>query len=177
MLKSDELRGNNSSMKTMKIFGVALIAAFVIMTGCREDSKKVIKTEPITFSKEGELSIYKAQSDSLIVKYNIEIAESDYETQTGLMYRESMEPDQGMLFIFPDVLFHSFYMKNTKIPLDLIFIDEELRIASYKENAQPLDETGLSSEVPVQYVLELNAGQRKQYSLEIGDHIEFKRMK
>ena len=68
-------------------------------------------------------------------------------------------------------------MKNTKIPLDLIFIGEELRIASYKENAQPLDETGLSSEVPVQYVLELNAGQRQKYALEIGDRIEFIRMK
>jgi len=81
-----------------------------------------------------------------------------------------------MFFIFPDVLFHSFYMKNTKIPLDLIFIDDKLRIASFKENAQPMDETGLSSEVPVQYVLELNAGQRKQYSLEIGDRIAFIRM-
>jgi hypothetical protein len=67
-------------------------------------------------------------------------------------------------------------MKNTKIPLDLIFIDEELRIASYKENAQPLDESSLSSEVPVQYVLELNAGQRKQYALEVGDRIEYIRM-
>jgi len=177
VLQPDELQVNNCSMKAMKIFSVGLIAAFAILAGCKEESKKAVKTEPITFTKEGELSIYKAQSDSLIAKYNIEIAESDYETQTGLMYRESMEPDQGMLFIFPDVLFHSFYMKNTKIPLDLIFIDEELRIASYKENAQPLDETGLSSEVPVQYVLELNAGQLKQYSLEIGDRIEFKRMK
>ncbi len=163
-------------MKTPKIFGVFLILAFIILSGCKDDQNKVVKTEPITFTKEGELTIYKAQSDSVIVKYNIEIAESDYETQTGLMYRESMELDQGMLFIFPDVLFHSFYMKNTKIPLDLIFIDEELRIASYKENAQPLDETGLSSEVPVQYVLELNAGQCKQFSLEVGDRIAFIRM-
>jgi len=163
-------------MKTQIFFGIFLILALVTHSGCKDDQKKVVKTEPITFTKEGELTIYKAQSDSLIVKYNIEIAESDYETQTGLMYRESMELDQGMFFIFPDVLFHSFYMKNTKIPLDLIFIDEELRIASYKENAQPLDETGLSSEVPVQYVLELNAGQCKQYSLAIGDRIAFIRM-
>ncbi len=163
-------------MKTLKLYGVCLIVTLLTLSGCKDDQKKVIKTEPITFTKEGELTIFKKQSDSVIVKYNIEIAESDYETQTGLMYRESMEIDQGMLFIFPDVLFHSFYMKNTKIPLDLIFIDEELRIASYKENAQPMDETGLSSEVPVQYVLELNAGQRKQYSLEVGDRIAFIRM-
>jgi len=163
-------------MKTLKTYGLIFIALTVLLGSCREGPKNTVKTEPITFTKEGELSIYKAQSDSLIVKYNIEIAESDYETQTGLMYRESMEPDQGMFFIFPDVLYHSFYMKNTKIPLDLIFINEELRIASYKENAQPMDETGLSSEIPVQYVLEVNAGQRKQYSLEVGDRIAFIRM-
>ncbi|MBT8180994.1 MAG: DUF192 domain-containing protein [Eudoraea sp.] len=164
-------------MKTLKLYGLVLIATTFLLSSCRETPKSPVKTEPITFTKEGELSIYKAQSDSLIVSYNIEIAETDYETQTGLMYRESMEPDQGMFFIFPDVLYHSFYMKNTKIPLDLVFIDQELKIASYKENAQPMDETGLSSEVPVQYVLELNAGQREKYSLEIGDRIEFIRMK
>jgi len=163
-------------MKTLKFYSIFLILALLTLSGCKEEQKKVVKTEAITFTKEGELTIYKEQSDSVIVKYNIEIAESDYETQTGLMYRESMELDQGMFFIFPDVLYHSFYMKNTKIPLDLIFIDEGLRIASYKENAQPMDETGLSSEVPVQYVLELNAGQRKQYSLEVGDRIAFIRM-
>ncbi|MEP0132350.1 MAG: DUF192 domain-containing protein [Eudoraea sp.] len=163
-------------MRTLKFYSIFLILALLTLSGCKEERKKVVKTEAITFTKEGELTIYKEQSDSVIVKYNIEIAESDYETQTGLMYRESMELDQGMFFIFPDVLYHSFYMKNTKIPLDLIFIDEGLRIASYKENAQPMDETGLSSEVPVQYVLELNAGQRKQYSLEVGDRIAFIRM-
>ncbi|MGB5204322.1 MAG: DUF192 domain-containing protein [Eudoraea sp.] len=163
-------------MKTLKIYGISLILALVTLNGCKDDQKKVVKTEPVTFTKEGELTIFRQQSDSVIIKYNIEIAESDYETQTGLMYRESMEMDQGMFFIFPDVVFHSFYMKNTKIPLDLIFIDEELKIASYKENAQPMDETGLSSEVPVQYVLELNAGQRKQYALEVGDRIEYIRM-
>jgi uncharacterized membrane protein (UPF0127 family) len=167
----------NYSMKTPRLYGFVLIAAAFLLGSCRESPKNPVETEPITFTKEGELSIYKALSDSLIISYNIEIAETDYETQTGLMYRESMEPDQGMFFIFPDVLYHSFYMKNTKFPLDLIFIDEELRIASYKENAQPLDETGLSSEVPVQYVLEVNAGQREKYSLEIGDRIEFIRMK
>ncbi|MGB5662677.1 DUF192 domain-containing protein [Eudoraea sp.] len=163
-------------MKTLKIYVISLILALVTLNGCKDDQKKVVKTEPVTFTKEGELTIFRQQSDSVIIKYNIEIAESDYETQTGLMYRESMEMDQGMFFIFPDVVFHSFYMKNTKIPLDLIFIDEELKIASYKENAQPMDETGLSSEVPVQYVLELNAGQRKQYALEVGDRIEYIRM-
>lgn len=165
------------SMKTLKFYGLVLIAAVLLSGSCRESPKSPVKTEPITFTKEGELTIYKAESDSVIVKYNIEIAESDYETQTGLMYRESMELNQGMLFIFPDVLYHSFYMKNTKFPLDLIFIDEELKIASYKENAQPMDETGLSSEVAVQYVLEVNAGQRQKYAMEIGDRIAFIRMK
>ena len=108
-------------MKNLKLIGIWLVVALLTLSGCKYNQKKVVKTEPITFTKEGELTIFRQQSDSVIVKYNIEIAESDYETQTGLMYRESMELNQGMLFIFPDVVFHSFYMKNTKIPLDLIF--------------------------------------------------------
>ena len=103
----------------------------------------------------------------------VEFAETEYETQTGLMYRESMNLNQGMLFIFPDERIHSFYMKNTKIPLDLIFIKADSTIASFQENAEAFNESGLSSQVPVKYVLEVNAGLAQKWLLEIGDKIEF----
>ncbi|MEL6917400.1 MAG: DUF192 domain-containing protein, partial [Bacteroidota bacterium] len=138
-----------------------------------ENEKKVVKTDPITFKKEGELIVYKAETDSVITTLDIEIAETDYETQTGLMYRNSMEDKQGMLFIFPDVAMHSFYMKNTEIALDIIFVDEHLRIASFQKNAEPFNETGLSSKIPVQYVLEINAGLSEKWRLEVGDRLDF----
>lgn len=152
---------------------VFLLFGFLVLFSCKEEPKKVVKTETVVFTKEGELSIYKQATDSLISKLDIEFAQSDYETQTGLMYRQSMEDNQGMLFIFPDEAMHSFYMKNTEFRLDIIFIDSEREIVSFQENAEPLSEQGLSSKVPIQYVLEVNAGLVKKWSLEVGDKIEF----
>ena len=146
-----------------------------MMFSCKDEPKKVIKTEAVVFSKEGELTIHERKTDSVIARFDIEFAQSQYETQTGLMYRRSMEDVQGMLFIFPNEAMHSFYMKNTEFPLDIIFIDSNLEIASFQENAQPLSEKGLSSKVPIQYVLEINAGLVKKWSLEIGDKIKFEK--
>jgi len=150
-----------------------LITSLFIQTSCKNESKKVVKIEPITFNKEGELAIYKAETDSILTQLNIEIADSEYETQTGLMYRDAMEENQGMLFIFPEEAMHSFYMKNTKMSLDIVFIAADLKIASFQENTNPFDETGLSSQVPVQYVLELNAGLIEKWSLKVGDSIAY----
>ena len=152
---------------------ILVVNLFWSFSSCKETSKKVIKTEPITFKKEGELTIIKQKVDTLITSLDIEFAETEYETQTGLMYRESMNLNQGMLFIFPDERIHSFYMKNTKIPLDLIFIKADSTIASFQENAEAFNESGLSSQVPVKYVLEVNAGLAQKWLLEIGDKIEF----
>jgi len=151
------------------------ICTLILMFGCKEEAKKVIKTETITFTKEGTLQILKKETEAVLANFDIEIAETDYETQTGLMYREGMEDNQAMLFIFPDVAMHSFYMKNTEFALDIIYIDENLRIASFQENAQPFNENGLSSQVPIKYVLEINAGLSEKLVLEVGDQIKFTR--
>ena len=160
--------------KLLEIFAGVLIGLSVCLS-CKEEPKKIIKTEPVTFKKEGELRILNQNKDSVLTEIDIEIADSDYETQTGLMYRQSMEDDQGMLFIFPEEAMHSFYMKNTKFPLDIVFVRADSTIASIQENAQPLDEKGLSSRVPVQYVLEVNAGLAKKWQIETGDRIEFQK--
>lgn len=149
------------------------VVSFLAILSCKKTSKKVVKTTPIVFKKEGELTITKQKIDTLITSFDIEIAETEYETQTGLMYRKSMAPNQGMLFTFPDERMHSFYMKNTEIPLDLIFIKADSTIASFQENAQPYSETGLSSQVPIQFVLEVNAGLAEKWLLEVGDKIDF----
>lgn len=154
------------------VFGILLV--FLIFS-CKEEGKTTIKTEEVTFTKEGKLEIFKKESDSLVRQLDVEFAESDYETQTGLMYRKGMQDNQGMLFIFPDVAMHSFYMKNTAFALDIIFIDEHLKIASFQKNAQPFNETGLSSKVPIKYVLEINAGLAEKWLLAVGDSIAFTR--
>lgn len=157
------------------ILGLVL-TSFMLFVGCKNDAKRTIKTQAVTFTKEGVLTIYKGQSDSLAVRFDIEIAESDYETETGLMYRKSMSENQGMLFIFPDIRQHFFHMKNTEIGLDIIFLDENLKIVSFQENAKPFDEKLLPSQVPVQYALEINAGLSEKWLLEVGDQIAFTKL-
>lgn len=152
---------------------ILLLGFIITFSACKKSQKKVVTTTPVTFTKEGELSIYNGKTDSLTAKLSIEIADSDYETQTGLMYRESMDANQGMLFIFPEEAMRSFYMKNTKIPLDIIYIDREKRIVSIQKNAQPFDESGLPSTAPAQYVLEVNAGLTDQWNVTQGDSIEY----
>lgn len=152
-----------------------LLAGTAIFQSCKDEPKKVVKTEKVVFKKEGELQIFRKGSDSLLTKLDIEIADSEYETQTGLMYRSGMERKQGMLFVFPDISMRSFYMKNTEFPLDLIFIKDDLTIGSFQENAQPLNESSLPSKVPVRYVLEVNSGLVAQWGLKVGDSISYQK--
>ena len=162
-------------MKFLKIYLLPILILTLVIS-CKESEKKIIKTTTVEFKKEGSLQILQQKTDSLLVRLDIEIADNEYETATGLMYRSSMEPEQGMLFIFDDVAMRSFYMKNTEFPLDIIFLDAENRIVSFQKNAQPYNETGLSSLVPAKYVLEINAGLADKWSLEVGDRMVFERI-
>lgn len=165
----------------MKIFALRIIILLIIATAtmtfqsCKEETKTV-KPVVVEFKKEGEL-LLKTASDSLIKQIDIEIAADDYSTQTGLMYRDSMHETQGMLFVFPKEDQRSFYMKNTKIPLDIIYIDANKDIVSFQKNAEPYSEASLPSNVPAQYVLEVNAGLADQWQLKVGDKIEYNETK
>ncbi|SHJ49974.1 hypothetical protein SAMN04487911_12310 [Arenibacter nanhaiticus] len=165
-------------MTTFKLkagFFTAIFCIFFSLHSCKEQPKNIVERAPITFTKDGELSILKKGTETAYIKFDIEISESEYETQTGLMYRSSMEDTQGMLFIFEDVAMRSFYMKNTEIPLDIIFIDENMHIVSFQKNANPFDEAGLTSTVPAKYVFEINAGIADSLNLEVGDLVQFQR--
>lgn len=153
-----------------------LLAAAVVLSGCKEEAKQSLQTETAAFTKEGTLRILSAESDTLRVELDIEIADTDYETQTGLMYRREMKDSQGMLFVFQEEAPHSFYMKNTLLALDILFINKELKVATIHPNAQPLDEGGIPSRVPVQYVLEVKAGLADRWGVQPGDRIEFNRI-
>lgn len=162
-------------MFTKHLKFVVLLALLIVHAYSCKEEKKHSKVKPveILFKQEGELSLLKASNDSLIKHLSIEIADDDYQTETGLMYRKSMEDTQGMLFVFPDTQYRSFYMRNTEIPLDIIYIDENKAIVSIQKNAKPHDETSLPSEGPAKYVLEINAGLSTTWNLEKGDKIEF----
>ena len=146
-----------------------------VILGCREEGSQSLQKEAITFKKEGELSIRRADTDSTLVLLDIEIADTDYEIQTGMMYREVMEDQQGMLFIFKEIGPRSFYMKNTLVPLDIIFIDENTSIIRIHRNAEPLNESGIPSGGEVKYVLEVKAGMSDLWALQEGDLIRYEK--
>jgi len=154
-------------MKKLKRF-LSLGILLGIIFSCAEESKNTsIETDEIKFTKEAELFLLKGKDT--LQKLDIELAESSYEKQTGLMYRKSMEPNQGMLFVYSEESIHSFYMKNTYISLDLVFFGKDSSIVSFQENAKPLDETSLPSKVPAQFILEVNAGKAEEWELAEGD--------
>lgn len=102
----------------------------------------------------------------------VELAKSQEEIRQGLMFRERLEPGTGMLFVFEKEGYYSFWMKNTIIPLDIVWIDGEKRVAFIGENTQPCREEAcppINPEKPAKYVLEVNAGTAKEINLEVGD--------
>ena len=161
-------------MKKIKFYIFSFLTPLVILSfiSCKEEQKE-IKQTVITFKEEGVLKLIKAETDSIIKSISIEIADDEYQTQTGLMYRDNIKDSQGMLFIFPDAQYRSFYMKNTKIPLDILYFDEQKKLINIQKNTKPFNETSLPSEAPSKYVLEINAGLSDHWGIEKGDRIEF----
>jgi uncharacterized membrane protein (UPF0127 family) len=155
------------------VIAPALSSFMLLIFGCKEESKTVVAPIKISFKKEGTLQLYKSGTDSIISTFDIELAEDEYETQTGLMHRVSMQNNQAMLFIFPNVQMRSFYMKNTLIPLDIIYLDENKKVVSIQKNTKPMDESSLPSAAPAKYVLEINGGLSDQLNIIEGDSISF----
>lgn len=158
-----------------KITYAAIVAmSFGLMvTSCDDAKKQTPKPVEITFKKDGELGIYKSETDSLLQQIDIEIADTPYKRETGLMYRHELGEQQGMLFIFEESQYLAFYMKNTKISLDIIYLNEDKEIVDIYENTTVMDETALPSKSIAKYVLELNAGKVQEWHIEIGDYIRF----
>ena len=106
----------------------------------------------------------------------MEIADTNEERRVGLMNRESLEDNNGMLFIFDREGVLTFWMKNTLIPLDMIFVSEDKAIKHIERDVPPCLEDPCplySSKYPVKYVIEVNGGFTEAKGIEIGDTIDF----
>ncbi|MBN1449041.1 MAG: DUF192 domain-containing protein [Bacteroidetes bacterium] len=93
-----------------------------------------------------------------LMTIDVEIAESEQARTQGLMGRDRMAEQQGMLFIFPDETFRSFWMANTPLPLDIIFANDAGTIVTIQRNTVPYSEESIPSTAPARYVIEVNAG-------------------
>lgn len=111
--------------------------------------------------------------DGRTIPIRVELARTERERERGLMYRNHLEPDAGMLFIFDHEGPLSFWMKNTFIPLDMIFMDRDRRIVGIVENAAPETETPRGVQGFSRYVLEIGGGLSRQWGVTAGSQVDF----
>jgi uncharacterized membrane protein (UPF0127 family) len=103
--------------------------------------------------------------------FTVEVARTERQREYGLMCRRALAPDRGMLFVFDRPTPQMFWMRNTLIPLDIVYIGADGRVVSISRNVQPLDESGAPSGAPAQFVLEIAAGRAAQIGLLPGDRV------
>ena len=107
------------------------------------------------------------------VAFNVEVALHARGAARGLMFRKQLAPDAGMLFVFEFARQQTFWMKNTLIPLDMIFIGADRRIVGIVENAEPQTTTERRVDAQSQYVLEIGGGLSARLGIRAGQTVEF----
>lgn len=150
-------------------WGILILLGVAIVAFIYSSIPKATAPVGPRFTKEGELTISRA--GQTLAALDIEIADNPEDIQQGLMYRRSMDEDHGMLFLMSDNDIQSFWMLNTYIPLDIIFIDANKRIVNVAANTTPHNTDPVSSTAPAQYVLEVNAGYAQRKGLQSGDQM------
>jgi uncharacterized membrane protein (UPF0127 family)/preprotein translocase subunit SecG len=166
---------------TAYLFIAFLLLLLVLKVFVKSDSstdqnsieKGMNKETAFSFKKEGELS-FLSKDEKITSTIDIELAEDEEAQTLGLMYRTHLEEFQGMLFIFNRADIHSFWMKNTVLPLDIIFINDKREIIKIHKNTVPYQESpGYSSGKPALYVVEVNAGYCDKFDVKEGDKISY----
>lgn len=144
------------------VVALALFAALACASeGCEQRAKNNEPTVVLRNSQGADWTV------------TVELALTPAEHSRGLMHRQSLAQDHGMLFIFNDVRQRRFWMKNTLIPLDMIFIGPDFRIVGIVANAEPLTETERSVPGISQFVLEVNGGECARHGIKAGDPTTF----
>lgn len=127
-----------------------------------------------SFTKEGDLS-FTSNEGNAIAQIDIEIADDNDQRSTGLMFRDRMEENQGMLFIFDEEGPQSFWMRNTILPLDIIYVNSNMEIVKIYKNTKPFSDASLPSNKPAKYVVEVNSGYCDRNGIQEGYKIVFRR--
>jgi len=138
--------------------GATLAALFVLFTACRDSRPAVV------LSRKGGAS-------SVVL---VEVADTPDTQSRGLMFRNHLDPDHGMVFLFDTEKDHSFWMKNTPIPLDMIFISRDGRIVGIHRNAEPFSLRPITVGNPSRVVLEVNGGFAVEHGLAVADHVTYR---
>jgi uncharacterized membrane protein (UPF0127 family) len=125
------------------------------------------------FRKDGELSFLDGKTGKVIATVEIEVADDNHEREQGMMYRDTMAENAGMLFLMEAEETQAFWMKNTIIPLDILYAGSDRRIVSIHKNCKPYSLDQIGSDKPALFVVEVNAGYTTKYGIHVGDLISF----
>lgn len=150
---------------------------FLLLAGCETQTSTPAASQEeavnVPFRKDGTLDLMRDGETYLTL--DIEIAEGDSAITRGLMQRTSMPDDSGMLFLMPEQRVQSFWMSNTTISLDIIFINSDMEIVHMAKYTTPLSPESVSSVYPAAYVLEVIAGYTDTQGILEGDTIAWRR--
>jgi uncharacterized membrane protein (UPF0127 family) len=146
-----------AAMKTPRTLLALLLAPVLVCAGCAEEKPTVI--------------FYPANGTE--VRVTVELARTAGQRSMGLMYRKKIGAASGMLFLFEQDGRHRFTMRNTSIPLDMIFIDASPAVAGIVENTKPYASGPFGVDRPARYVLEVNAGFCARHAIAAGDRVAF----
>ena len=139
----------------------AVLALFLCLSFSAFAEEK-FETQPLTIVTKGGKSH----------AFTVELAVTPRQREQGLMNRREMPADHGMLFAFGETRQVFMWMKNTYLPLDMLFIAKDGKIRAIKENAEPLSESIIDSQGPIDYVLELNGGTVKRLGIRTGNRVK-----
>lgn len=163
---------NNLQITLSRYAGHAFVLfTFLLCMGilsCDNSAKKNLKST----DKLGKVFFYDS-SKTDIMDIIVEIEDDEYHRAKGLMFRESLPDNQGMLFVFDDETIRYFWMKNTRISLDIIFINASMKIVKIQKNTTPYSEQTYPSEKPAKYVVEVRAGFSERYGIKEGQTISW----
>lgn len=155
--------------QTPLLHGIALLLVLAaVFNGCKTDK------EP-EFRQDGHLDFLRKEaggSMTTLASIKIEVADEPTEMAQGLKYRSSMRDDEGMFFIFPLEGPQSFWMQDTKISLDILYVNNALQIVHIAPSTVPFSEVGIPSVKPARYVVEVNAGFCAERDIRVGDFIQ-----
>lgn len=144
------------------------------LAACKAKDKSEVQEQQYAFRKDGVLKVFSPEGQ-LKAELDIEIAESDSKIMQGLKYRGEMERNQGMLFVFKNTDYRFFWMQDTYLSLDMLFIDYENKIVHIERDTEPFSEEQIFSEYPAQYVLEVLAGTADRFGIKEKDEVRWER--
>lgn len=143
-------------MHSRILFLAIILALLTSVTACQAQPKVSISTKA---GKE--------------VVFQVEIADTAAKREMGLQYRHELADDRGMIFLFPSESHQSFWMKNTPIALDMIFINRDRKVVGIIEKTVPFSLEPRSVTAPSQFVLEVNGGLARRHGIQAGDTVRF----